>query len=274
MKPRHRSLASVLASAVVSLAPSVAFAEGSRPDWAFGQPGAEAGVASFVAAANLTYFLPQQSGSWAPSAGDGTDQTADDFSDLFGSVGGALVATGSGYVLESSYLASVGADQPGVQALYGTMVETEALLLTNAVTQVVKRLVGRCRPRAYDGTGCREHDAFPSGHTSSISSFAGARIYRLATTDPDAGIGLRAASLGLAEASTLTVAILRVVAGAHSWEDVLVGAAIGHATGVLVAAAHPPVAVDGPTSRVTRERRVFVPVTPERRVFIEWGFPF
>jgi hypothetical protein len=263
MKRHRRSLAAA-ASAVLTLAPSVALAEGSRPDWAFGEPGAEAGVASFVAAANLTYFLPQREREWPPSSGRSLDPAADDWSDLVGGLGGSLVATGTGYALESGYLASVGADQPGVQALYATMVESESLLLTNAITMVLKRLVGRCRPRTYEDMGCLEYDAFPSGHTSAVSSFAGARIYRLATTDPDAGIALRATSLALAEASTVGVAILRVVAGAHSWEDVLVGAAIGHATGVLVAATHPPVAVDGAASRVVRERRVFV----------EWGFPF
>ncbi len=262
MTRARRAAVVSLAVAAVGLTPGVARAEGSRPGWAFGQPGAEVGVASFVTSANLVYFLPQSAGGWGPSVEGPFDETADDWSDLFGSVGGVLVATGSGYALESGYLASVDAERPGVQALYATMVETESLLLSTAITQLLKRVVGRCRPRAFQATGCEERDAFPSGHTSSIASYAGARIYRLATTDPDPGMALRATSLALAEASTVTVGILRVLAGAHSWEDVLVGAAIGHGAGALVAATHAPVPVD--THAATREQRFY----------FEWGFPF
>jgi membrane-associated phospholipid phosphatase len=259
-------LAAIATVAAIASWAARASADGARPDFAFGEPAGEAGLASFAVAANLTYFLPQHAGAWEPSSGPAVDRTAEAWSNLVGGVGGSLVALGTGYVLESTYLAIEGADQPGIQAFHTTGVEAEAVVLSTAITSLVKRLVGRCRPRAYSSSGCGEHDAFPSGHTSAISAFAGARIVGLAQTPMDAGFGVRAASLGLAEATTVATAILRVVAGAHNWEDVVVGAAVGHATGALVAIAHPSVRVDEAAGTDVATRG--------RSFYFETGFSF
>ena len=63
----------------------------------------------------------------------------------------------------------------------------------------------------------------------------------------DGSSGPRFVSFAWAEAATLTTGLLRMGAGAHSWEDVLVGWVVGHGVGALVAMAHPMKAapVDG-----------------------------
>jgi len=250
--------------------PSVARADGTRPDFAFGDATGEVGVASFAAAANLTYFLPQHIGAWSPSTANAIDPVANAWSNMVGGLGGAALALGTGYVFESSYLAVEDAAHPGVQAFYEVGVELESVALSTAITSFVKRLVGRCRPRAFGQVGCAEHDAFPSGHTAAIAPFAGARLIRLAQTPASDGFGLRAASFGFAEAGTMLTAILRVAAGAHSWEDVLTGAAVGHLTGMLVAYAHPSVRIDRDAPRVG----VSSSAVKERRFYFSTGFSF
>ena len=259
----------VVASALV-VAPSVASADGTRPDFAFGDPAGEVGVASFAATANLTLFLPQHVGTWLPSTANAIDPVADTWSYMVGGLGGAVLSLGAGYVFEASYLAVEHASQPGVQALYEVGVEAESVALTTAITSLVKRLVGRCRPRGFGPGGCTEHDAFPSGHTSAVAALAGARIVLLAQTPAGDGFGLRAASVGFAEAGTALTAILRVAAGAHSWEDVLTGAAVGHLTGMLVAFAHPSVAIvrDSPSVGASSA------AVKERRFYFSTGFAF
>lgn len=224
-----------------------AHAEGTRPGLVLDNGAAEGAVASLCAASNLTIFIRQRESGWGPSIIRKPDTTTGVVSDVFGAVGGIFIQTGVGYVLESAYLDAAGADDPGVEALFGTLVETESFLLSSGITQLIKRLSGRCRPRAWLDGKCTEFNAFPSGHTSAISPFAGARLVRLIQT-PSEGIEFRAANYAVAETATIGVAFLRVAAGAHNWEDVLAGGIIGHATGVLIALIHPPVDVE-PGSR-------------------------
>jgi membrane-associated phospholipid phosphatase len=226
-----------------------AHAEGKRPGVVLDNGAAEAAVASLCAASNLTIFIRQRESGWGPSLVRKPDTAVGVVSDVFGAVGGIFIQTGVGYVLESGYLNAAGADDPGVEALFGTLVETESFLLSSGVTQLIKRISGRCRPRAWLDGKCTEFNSFPSGHTSAISPFAGARLVRLAQTPRDGdGIEFRAANYAVAETTTIGVAFMRVAAGAHNWEDVLAGGIIGHATGVLIALIHPPVDVE-PGSR-------------------------
>ncbi len=234
------SAAALLVASAIG-APASA-AEGNRPDLAFRHGAAEVAIASVCAASTFTYFIDQRQTDWRPSRVQRPNPTADGWSDFFGATGGVFFQLGTGYLLESAYLERVGADDPGVEALHGSLVEAEAVFLSTGMTFLGKRLSGRCRPRAVEGDRCTEFDAFPSGHTSAITPYAGARLVRLATTPGD-GIEFRAANYAIAEASALTAAFLRVAAGAHSWEDVLVGGLLGHASGVLLALAHPPVDV-------------------------------
>lgn len=234
--------AAVLACVAASAVAIPALADGNRPDWAFGHPGGEVAIAALALGSNATFFLDQQSSSWAPSHVRPFDPVVSEWSDLVGAVGGAAIQLGVGYVTESAYLAEVGATDPSTLSLYGSLVETEALFLSSGTTFLIKRLSGRCRPRSYRNGSCSQFDAFPSGHTAAISPFAGSRLVRLVETEGD-GLAFRAIGYAAAEVGTFTTAVLRVMAGAHSWEDVLVGGLIGHASGVLVALAHPPVAV-------------------------------
>jgi hypothetical protein len=220
-----------------------AHADGTRPGLVLDNPAAESAVAALSAASNLTLFIRQRESGWGPSLIRKPDNMAGVASDVFGAVGGIFIQTGTGYVLESAYLDAVGAEDPGVEALYGTLVETEAVLLSSGITQLIKRIAGRCRPRAFLDGKCTEFNAFPSGHTSAISPFAGARLVRLAQT-PGEGIEFRAANYAVASTATIGVAFMRVAASAHNWEDVLAGGIIGHATGVLLALAHLPVDVE------------------------------
>jgi hypothetical protein len=61
----------------------------------------------------------------------------------------------------------------------------------------------------------------------------------------------------------------RVGAGAHSWEDVTVGWLLGHATGALMALAHPM--VDAPVIDNERSAGGALSTAP---VFFLWGGQF
>ena len=55
---------------------------------------------------------------------------------------------------------------------------------------------------------------------------------------------LRWAAFGLAEAATIATMGLRMLAGAHSWEDVLGGFFIGSTTGLAMGYVHPMMKID------------------------------
>lgn len=248
---RLRAVLPMLAcfSAVIAAA-RAADADGTRPDWAFGHPAGEAAVAAVAVGSNFTFFLDQHQSAWAPSHIRDFDPVVSEWSDLVGSIGGVALQVGIGYATESAYLNANGAADPGIESLFGTMVEAESLFLSSGTTFLIKRLTGRCRPRSFRNRSCSQFDAFPSGHTAAIAPFAGSRLVRLVQTEGD-GVPLRAVGYAAAELGTFTTAVLRVMAGAHSWEDVLAGGLIGHAAGVLVALAHPPVEVERGAGKVS-----------------------
>ncbi len=136
------------------------------------------------------------------------------------------------------------------------LIEAEALALSRVVTAALKHAVGRPRPytslapedvRARDRQGLTEalqradrSHSFPSGH-SSMAFAAATSLATVLTLDAPKTkrarivIGL-AWSLGLVAAGT--TAALRVVAGKHYPSDVVAGAAIGSAVGVVTPLLH------------------------------------
>ena len=123
---------------------------------------------------------------------------------------------------------------------YGTdmLVMHEALVVSGLMTSILKYAVRRPRPSQYSNAmpgrfGMFEHQlSFPSGHTSAAAAL---------TTSYAATFGLRHpnspwrwAVYGLAAFWTGMTAQGRVGAGMHFYTDVLAGAVLGAACGVLV----------------------------------------
>ena len=106
---------------------------------------------------------------------------------------------------------------------------TVSFFLASALNFLIKEAVGRSRPPHEIGlealVGVPGSPSFPSGHAMSAFAVAGA----IAVLAPRA----RWPVLALASA----IAFSRVYLGVHCWIDVLAGAALGLAVGVLVAVA-------------------------------------
>lgn len=120
------------------------------------------------------------------------------------------------------------------------LIGAQTMMVTNLVTGLTKRLVGRARPDAGlcvagNELACAtENESFISGHTS--AAFAGAGLIcanqqnlRLYGSDTAGAI---ACGVGLAGATA--VGTLRMVANRHHLSDVLAGAAVGLAAGYLL----------------------------------------
>lgn len=232
---------SLLLSLAVSLALAApAQAQTTAPGWAFGHPGGEVGLALGSALSLSTLLLPQRQGSWGPSMEGVRDDDFGGISDVTGNViGSGLLATTS-FGLEVSHYERYGVPNAGTRALRTSLIDVEAFTLSIGITSALKALVGRCRPRAYHDGRCGpepEHDAFPSGHATPVAALAGVQLTMALRSDPL--VPHRFALFGVAEGMSLATATLRVLAAAHSWEDVVVGLAIGHLSGALVQLAHP-----------------------------------
>ena len=117
----------------------------------------------------------------------------------------------------------------------------ETLLIANGIKELTKLCVTRTRPYMYyDPSTYPEDDlkdgdfanSFPSGH--STMAFAGATFtsYTFSKYFPDSP--WRYAVTGGSYALALTTAALRVKSGNHFMTDVMTGAAIGTAVGILV----------------------------------------
>ena len=243
LNARLRSVTSAASLvAACTAAPTIARAEGNRPDLAFGHIGGEIGTGVFCAATTAFYFVPQQKGTWAPFEARTFEPITGGVSDLTAAAAGSVIQLGLGYLFETGYLATAGLADPATNSYYAVLVEGESLLLSTGIGAIIKRLSGRCRPRAYDedSKNCDEYDAFPSGHTASAASFAGARLVRSALTPWEPAASVRLTGLFVAEANMVITGALRITSGSHSWEDVVVGALIGHATGVGLEFLHQP----------------------------------
>ncbi len=124
-------------------------------------------------------------------------------------------------------------------------VYTEALLITSTVTQLGKVLTGRPRPGAYlsavsgsEPEGAGVFHSMPSSHASMAWTGASVAFTSHLLLRPRArwierfGVGFLSGALASATSA------LRVDAGAHFPSDVLAGAGVGIASGVMVPLAH------------------------------------
>ncbi|MDC0682839.1 MULTISPECIES: phosphatase PAP2 family protein [Sorangium] len=222
-------------------APAAAQTGPAAPDWAFGTPGGEVALAAACTASLAAYLLPQRRSGWGAASSEERNDAIGLASDITGAAAGTLLLLGSGYALEGSYLGGAGVPRPYARALRTSLIEVEAAALSTGLSNVIKRLAGRCRPRSWRTDRCGEtdldFDAFPSGHTTPVAAIAGARLNLALRTTGDAAPRLGA--LALAEAATVVTMALRIGAGAHSWQDVGAGMILGHVTGFAIAAVHP-----------------------------------
>jgi membrane-associated phospholipid phosphatase len=134
--------------------------------------------------------------------------------------------------------------------LYG-----ETLCLADISKNVLKYLFPRYRPYMYPGgtdkggpDGGENYDSFPSGHATMAFSAAAFATFVYASYFPDSPylIPLAVADCGLA---ALT-ASFRVFAGMHFISDIVVGTAIGVASGCLVPLLHRNGTGTGNNSRI------------------------
>lgn len=119
----------------------------------------------------------------------------------------------------------------------------EVLVVDGALTNLVKFAVRRPRPYSYDPdttvgdpTAEEARLSFFSGHTSTTFALATAYAYLFQVRHPRSRWVAPVWVLGLSLASVTGVA--RVEAGKHFWTDVLAGAAVGAAVGLLVPVLH------------------------------------
>jgi membrane-associated phospholipid phosphatase len=124
-----------------------------------------------------------------------------------------------------------------------TVVYAEALVLTQALTQIVKFAVRRPAPLVYDpevpAQAQRSRDAsrsFFSGHTSMAFAAASAYTTTFWLRHPDSP--MRWVVLGSGLVLGLAIGVLKVEAGYHFWTDIAAGALAGSAIGVLVPMLH------------------------------------
>lgn len=213
----------------------------AAPDWAFGAAGGEIAVAAVSVASLSTVLLPQRHSTWGAATSQDWDERLGLVSDFTGAFFGTTILAGGMYAFESAYLLDAGVPEPFGRALRTSLIDVEAVMLATGVTNVIKRLSGRCRPRAWHQGRCgrddTDFDAFPSGHTAPVAAIAGVRLLLALRTPGDASLRLGAVSV--AETATLVTMALRMGAGAHSWEDVGTGMIVGHVTGIALAALHP-----------------------------------
>ncbi len=215
------------------------------PDYAFGSPGGEVALTALSALSLAAFALPQRQGQWAPSSERPAHEGFEAASDFVGGGIGASWQLVGSYGLEVGYYEQHQVDDALGRAFRTSLIDLQAMALATGVTMVLKRVSGRCRPRAWHDGSCGpepEHDAFPSGHVTPVSAVAGSHLLLALRSDGDPL--RRQLAFGFAEAASVATALLRVLAGAHSWEDVVAGWAVGHASGALVSIAHPMVAIE------------------------------
>lgn len=120
-----------------------------------------------------------------------------------------------------------------------SLIYAEAFLLANGIKELTKTFVSRPRPYMYfDGYPQKKldegdwDDSFFSGHTALAFTGAAFTSYVFAKYNPDSPwrFAVAAGTYTLAAAT----GIMRVAGGNHFVTDVLVGAAVGTACGILV----------------------------------------
>ncbi len=132
----------------------------------------------------------------------------------------------------------------GDEGVADAVVLTETLAVSGALNQAVKVLTARPRPYMYraeadDGLRLNTGDdyrSFYSSHTSSVFAVLTATAFIFSKRNPKSP--LRPLVWALAVSAGATLGVLRVAAGKHFYTDVLSGAAIGTAVGLLIPALH------------------------------------
>lgn len=142
----------------------------------------------------------------------------------------------------------------GREPLVDMLIISEALVLTSALTQITKYTVGRARPyvRTQRDEG-RDFVASPDDHLSFFSGHTSITFTLAVAAGTTASLrGYRQAPILWAVALPLAAftGYLRMAADRHYFSDVLTGALVGSAVGVLVPLLH------------TRERRSDASVMP------------
>jgi membrane-associated phospholipid phosphatase len=124
-----------------------------------------------------------------------------------------------------------------------TFVTLQSILLSQAVTQVMKSAVGRTAPLVYNPNAAQSDldspdtfRSFISGHSS--TSFAAATAYTVTFWKRHPDSPWRFVVLGVSHALATSVALLKIKAGYHYATDVAAGALVGSAMGLLVPVLH------------------------------------
>lgn len=120
----------------------------------------------------------------------------------------------------------------------------EAIALTSAIGSIVKGVAGRARPfvtpdapwhwNFLHGWTDARYFSMPSGHTYATFAFAAATIIASARWAPPP----RAAMIAGALSAGILVGFARLYSNQHWFSDVLVGAALGFTTGLLISRWH------------------------------------
>ena len=128
-------------------------------------------------------------------------------------------------------------------ALEDVVLVAESVAISGAVSQMVKNASKRPRPYMYDadtaaekGRARENFQSFYSGHTAIAFSASVAFAYVFSVRRPDDPWRYAVWAFGITAASA--VGVCRVLAGAHFWTDVITGAAMSSALGVLTPALH------------------------------------
>jgi hypothetical protein len=199
----------------------------------------------------VSLMLPQSqaAGFNTPHSFDRAAARRSDFTGAFVGVGLSLTV---GTLLEAKYLGDL-----EYEWLYTPLVAGESALYAFAVSSMLKRLVGRCRPAVYDQQrGCITNEAppgsnfrgdearraWPSAHVMPVAgtagAFVGTFVKGLFFAQP-----VRERLLASLVALSLSAAtmVYRVRAGAHSEDDVWSAFGMGNGIGIILAWLHPMV---------------------------------
>ena len=201
--------------------------------------GGVATVAGVVAQRSLQGFTPEEIASLSRGDVNPFDRGATwQYSQGAGTASDYLV-----YGLIAAPVAALVDDQVGADWHTYLVMYAEAMLLTGATVQLVKPLVGRTRPYAYNDlvpleakTGPDTRMSFYSSHTA----FAFTSAVFLGTTYADyfPHSTWRPWVWAIALTTATAVGVLRYAAGEHFPSDILLGAAMGAGVGYAVPALH------------------------------------